>query len=85
MLKGMVDKYSWVELGSSFQPTELQAALLLAGLEDYPQVVAHRRRLWETDATRLGDHEEDGLFTQRWRPEAVNNYHAFYVRVEPPR
>lgn len=85
MLKGMVDKYSWVELGSSFQPTELQAALLLAGLEDYDQVVEHRRRLWETYAMRLGDHEDAGLFTQHWRPDAVNNYHAFYVRAETPQ
>ncbi len=84
MLRGLVDKYSWVEVGSSFQSTELQAALLLAGLEDYDEVVAHRRELWDRYAAMLFGREDAGLFTQRWRPDARNNHHAFYVRLASP-
>jgi len=84
MLKGLVDKYSWVEVGSSFQTTEMQAALLFAGLEEYDQVVASRATLWEGFAQRLGGREADGLSTQQWRPGADNNYHAFYVRLNTP-
>jgi len=84
LLKGLVDKYSWVELGSSFQPSELQAALLLAGLEEYDSVVEHRRALWEGYSEQLGGRSGLGLHVQRWRDDAVNNYHAFYVRLETP-
>ncbi|HEX9855272.1 MAG TPA: DegT/DnrJ/EryC1/StrS family aminotransferase [Acidimicrobiia bacterium] len=82
LLKGLVDKYSWVTLGSSFQSTEIQAALLLAGLEEYDEILARRRVLWEGYAARLGDLEGSGLHIQSWRPEAVNNFHAFFVRLE---
>jgi dTDP-4-amino-4,6-dideoxygalactose transaminase len=82
MLKGLVDKYSWVDLGSSFQTTELQAALLLAGLEDHDQVIALRRQLWHVYAERLGGLADRGVFTQEWRPDAENNFHAFFVRLE---
>ena len=37
MFKGLVDKYSWVDIGSSFYPSELQAAFLLAQLEAIEQ------------------------------------------------
>jgi dTDP-4-amino-4,6-dideoxygalactose transaminase len=38
--------------------------------------------LWEGYAARLGDLEGSGLHIQSWRPEAVNNFHAFFVRLE---
>ncbi|MBU1492455.1 MAG: DegT/DnrJ/EryC1/StrS family aminotransferase [Actinobacteria bacterium] len=82
LLKGLVDKYSWVELGSSFQGTEIQAALFLAGLEEYDAVVEHRRTLWEGYAALLGGHDDLGLHVQRWDPRLGNNYHAFYIRLE---
>jgi dTDP-4-amino-4,6-dideoxygalactose transaminase len=84
MLRGLVDKYSWVEVGSSFQTTELQAALLLAGLEEYDEVMAHREELWRRYAARLAGHDDAGLFTQQWRSEAKGNSHAFYVRTATP-
>ena len=46
MFKGLVDKYSWVELGSSFYPSELQAAFLLAQLESMDRNRIERRALY---------------------------------------
>lgn len=46
MLRGVVDKYTWVETGSSFYPSELQAAFLLAQLEHIDQNVAERQPLY---------------------------------------
>ena len=48
MLRGAVDRYTWIELGSSFYPSELQAAFLLAQLEHIDENAGHRRPLYET-------------------------------------
>jgi len=45
-LRGMVDKYTWVDVGSSFLPSDLLAALLVSQLEDLELVTRKRRRLW---------------------------------------
>jgi dTDP-4-amino-4,6-dideoxygalactose transaminase len=45
-LRGEVDRYTWQELGSSYFPSELQAAFLLAQLEHRDRVLARRRSLW---------------------------------------
>ena len=45
-LRGEVDKYTWVELGSSFLPSELVAAFLAAQLEHAESVIARRRAIW---------------------------------------
>ena len=82
MLKGLVDKYSWVDVGSSFQTTELQAALLLAGLEEYDTILEQRRLLWEGYRLRLDQLDDKGLFLQEWSRGTRNNYHAFYVRLD---
>jgi dTDP-4-amino-4,6-dideoxygalactose transaminase len=51
--RGEIDKYQWVDLGSSYLPSELLAAVLLAQLEAVEQVQAARRRIWETYAATL--------------------------------
>lgn len=82
LLKGLVDKYSWVEIGSSFQVSEMQAALLLAGIEEYDSVVAKRREIWDVYSERLGGLDEQGVHVQTWRSDVVNNHHAFFIRLE---
>ncbi|OES46070.1 dTDP-4-amino-4,6-dideoxygalactose transaminase [Domibacillus iocasae] len=47
-LRGQVDKYSWVDVGSSYLPSELNAAMLLAQLEQAEKVNEQRKLLWET-------------------------------------
>ena len=53
--RGQVDKYSWVDVGSSYLPSELVAAFLLGQLEAEGRIQAHRRRLWEAYHRELAD------------------------------
>lgn len=80
MFKGMVDKYSWVELGSSFYPTELQAAYLLAQLESLDRNTAVRMPLHARYRERLGVLADEGrLALQRIDPDVRHNAHAVPV------
>lgn len=45
--RGMVDKYSWVDIGSSYLPSELQAAYLWGQLQSFNEVIEQRIRLWK--------------------------------------
>jgi dTDP-4-amino-4,6-dideoxygalactose transaminase len=45
--RGQVDKYGWVDIGSSYLPSDMLAAFLLAQLEVWPDIQAKRRRVWE--------------------------------------
>jgi dTDP-4-amino-4,6-dideoxygalactose transaminase len=51
--RGQVDKYSWVDVGSSYLPSELLAAYLYAQLEAREQIQAARRQIWENYQERL--------------------------------
>ena len=53
--RGEVDKYGWVDLGSSYLPSEVLAAILAAQLEDRDGIQARRRRLWERYREGLAD------------------------------
>lgn len=80
VLKGLVDKYSWVEIGGSFYPSELQAAFLFAQLENLDSNMASRKKIY--DAYRYGLSDlRDGQ--KIWFPDMRNdyqtNYHAFYI------
>ncbi len=52
--RGEVDKYSWVDVGSSYVMSDLLAAFLLAQLEERENIQAHRRRIWEHYFVNLG-------------------------------
>jgi dTDP-4-amino-4,6-dideoxygalactose transaminase len=53
--RGQVDKYTWVDLGSSYLPSDLLAAILAAQLEMRDTIQAQRRRVWETYHAGLAD------------------------------
>jgi dTDP-4-amino-4,6-dideoxygalactose transaminase len=53
--RGQVDKYTWVDVGSSYQPADLLAAILYAQLEARDVIQAKRRRVWEYYSTHLPD------------------------------
>lgn len=75
--RGQVDKYTWVDIGSSFLPSELTAAFLLAQLEQSEQITAARRRVWAWYHEALQPLELDGLLT---RPVGgVGNAHMYFV------
>ena len=52
--RGQVDKYTWVDLGSSYLPADLLAAVLHAQLEERQAIQARRRQLWHVYRDRLG-------------------------------
>jgi len=53
--RGQVDKYTWVDIGSSYLPSDILAAYLYAQLENRPKIQAHRRRIWEFYDAALKD------------------------------
>lgn len=79
-LKGLVDKYTWVELGSSFYPSELQAAFLLAQLETIDRNRAERKKVHEAYVEGLTPLAEEGRFRlPRIDPGRTLNYHAYFI------
>lgn len=83
--RGEVDKYSWVDIGSSFLPGELVAAFLMAQLEAGPDITAYRRTLWDRYSAKLAAAEADGLLRCPHPPlEHRHNGHIFYVLVPAP-
>jgi dTDP-4-amino-4,6-dideoxygalactose transaminase len=78
--RGEVDKYTWVDVGSSYVPSELCCAFLYAQLEMLDTISARRRRLFETYYHHLQPLEAHGLLRLPHIPEdCVSNYHLFYI------
>jgi dTDP-4-amino-4,6-dideoxygalactose transaminase len=81
-LRGEVDKYSWVDLGSSYGLGELGAAFLWAQLECSQQVLADRRAVWNAYHERFAPLEDIGRLRRPVIPEEVeHNAHLYYVLV----
>ena len=83
--KGFVDKYSWQEVGSSFYPSEFQAAFLLAQLEAMQENLEHRHRIWKAYEEALAPLEELGLFRILRSPSGSSpNAHMFAILLPTP-
>jgi dTDP-4-amino-4,6-dideoxygalactose transaminase len=79
-LRGEVDKYTWVDIGSSFLPGELIAAFLYGQLEKMDEVTARRRALCDRYAEAFADLAADGrVRTPVAPPDCVGNGHMFYL------
>jgi dTDP-4-amino-4,6-dideoxygalactose transaminase len=79
-VRGQVDKYSWVDIGSSFLPSDLLAAFLLAQLEGRDIIQAARRRLWERYAADLaGWALENSVSMPAVPSDCAQAYHMFYL------
>jgi dTDP-4-amino-4,6-dideoxygalactose transaminase len=79
-LRGQVDKYTWVDIGSSFLPNELSAAFLYAQLENAGKINAHRRTLYRAYTELLSPLAEQGYFTlPEFRDESSSNAHIFFI------
>lgn len=82
--RGEVDKYTWQEVGSSFPPSDLLAAFLLAQLEAMDSITAARRRIWGLYHEALAAAEQAGLLRRPSIPEhARANGHLYHVLLRP--
>ena len=78
--RGQVDKYSWVDIGSSYLPSDILAAFLCAQLEKHEQITATRRRIWSFYHEHLADWaREFGVQTPFVPAECEQPYHMFYL------
>jgi dTDP-4-amino-4,6-dideoxygalactose transaminase len=79
-LKGQVDKYTWVDIGSSYLPSDLIAAFLWSQLENFEQITSHRKLLWEKYHQSFVQVETKGLLTRPHIPlDCQFNAHLYYV------
>jgi dTDP-4-amino-4,6-dideoxygalactose transaminase len=80
---GKVDKYNWVDLGSSFLPSEINAAFLWAQLESLDLIQQRRVEIWDKYAAAFKEFEEKRFFQIPKIPSyATNNAHMFYILNE---
>lgn len=78
--RGQVDKYGWVDMGSSYLPSELLAAVLLGQLESRERIIARRRAIWQAYDTRLAKWAAARGLRQPVVPAHVEqSYHMYYL------
>jgi dTDP-4-amino-4,6-dideoxygalactose transaminase len=80
MFRGLVDKYTWVDVGSSALPSDILAAFLYAQLEARDTIQQKRRRIWECYARELPSWARDrGIRLPFVPPHAEQPYHLFFL------
>lgn len=83
--RGEVDKYTWVDIGSSFLPGEILAAFLYAQLEGAQQVTAARLDLWNRYQEAFAELEAEGCVRRPVVPsECGHNAHMYYLLARTP-
>jgi dTDP-4-amino-4,6-dideoxygalactose transaminase len=81
--RGEVDKYTWMDIGSSYIASDLLAAVLLAQLEAMDEVTALRGRIYGRYAAALAPLVEAGTIAVQSIPQhCASNFHLFYILVE---
>ena len=83
--RGQVDKYTWVDVGSSYVLSELCAAFLLGQLEKLDDFVVRRREIYHQYDDLLGPLAAEGRLRLPWIPDHCDsNYHMFYTLLPTP-
>ena len=78
--RGEVDKYTWVDVGSSFLPSELIAAFLWAQLQDERAITEHRLKRWQRYSDGFANVKSDRLIGRPHPPDwCRHNGHIFYI------
>ncbi len=81
--RGQIDKYTWVNAGSSYLPSDMNAAYLWAQLEIADEINDHRMELWNTYHEELKPLEDKGLIELPKVPEeCAHNAHMFYIKTK---
>jgi len=79
-LRREVTKYEWLDIGSSYLPSDLIAAVLFAQLQDAETIIARRRDIWAAYHDRLAPLEQAGRLQRPVVPaEAIHNGHIYYI------
>ena len=80
VLKGWTDKYTWHDIGSSFLPSDLLAAVLCAQLERYDEIMSKRLAVWNTYHENLKPLEQAGKVRRAIVPENIlHNGHMYNI------
>ncbi|MBQ9677444.1 MAG: dTDP-4-amino-4,6-dideoxygalactose transaminase [Prevotella sp.] len=78
--RGMVNKYGWCDIGSSFLPSEFNAAFLWAQLEQLEDIQGKRKHIWKIyDSILRGNVEDCGIQLPQIPDYATNNGHMYYL------
>lgn len=81
--RGQIDKYTWVNYGSSYLPSDMNAAYLYAQLEMAETINDARRKIWNTYYEGLKELEEQGKIDLPVVPkDCVHNAHMFYIKTK---
>ncbi|UTY58015.1 dTDP-4-amino-4,6-dideoxygalactose transaminase [Massilia sp. erpn] len=81
--RGQVDKYTWVDIGSSYLPGEVIAAFLWAQMEEADSITARRLALWDSYHEKLAPLEAAGLLRRPVVPPGcVHNAHMYYILLD---
>lgn len=82
-LRGEIDKYSWVDIGSSFLPSEIIAAFLFAQLEKAEEITKKRLKIWERYHEGLKSLKEKGFLRRPAVPSyCEHNAHIYYILAD---
>jgi dTDP-4-amino-4,6-dideoxygalactose transaminase len=78
--RGQIDKYSWVDIGSSYLPSDMLAAYLFAQLEARDEIQSRRKRIWEFyNASLAGWAEQNNVQLPFVPDHCEQSYHMFYL------
>ena len=81
--RGQIDKYTWVEKGSSYLPSEMNAAYLYAQLELAEEITANRMATWQRYYDAFGELAQAGKVELPFIPEdCTHNAHMFYLKCK---
>jgi dTDP-4-amino-4,6-dideoxygalactose transaminase len=83
--RGEVNKYNWIDIGSSFLPSDMIAAFLYAQLENIDDIQNRRKRNWKRYYDLLRPLADKGYFSLPYQPEHADNpAHMFYILCDSP-
>jgi len=83
--RGEIDKYTWVDVGSSYLMSDVLAAFLFGQLEAWREVQARRRAIWERYDADLADWAaQRGVRTPVVPPDCQQSYHMYYLLMPTP-
>jgi dTDP-4-amino-4,6-dideoxygalactose transaminase len=84
-LKGNLQKYEWVDIGSTYYPSEITAAYLLAQMENLERIQTRRKQLWDLYRENLSGLASTGVIRLPFIPEySSHNAHMFYIVLKDP-